>query len=257
MLANHPELGAGTSFYPAIRLVQSLKAAKTAFQGKGRVQHVCVKEPAFIQFLERILAGRPPDEPIYAGSACAFRRRWDHILSVLQVLKSAKLVPGGLRGGGAIRQFRSAAGLQELMWKMRLRHVATLECYVQEAAAISVLPALTAESRSKISAASILLEATWAFCCAAPRESHSTSSRLWPPSSGGFPVALDDARRRSSFLFATHLWASAAAKKRGEFSARGPSQSVDELACLDMRVTSNLGWQIFWALPAWETIVFC
>ena len=139
----------------------AVKSPKTAFRGGGRTQHLCVKETFFVQFLEASLRNLEPDEALYPGSAGAFRKRWDCLLSQLGVPKSAKLLPGGLRGGSAVREYKAGVDISSLMWRMRIRNIATLEAYVQEVAAISVIPALTKQCRQSVAAASALLEVTF------------------------------------------------------------------------------------------------
>ena len=68
------------------------------------------------------------------------------------------LLPGGLRGGGAVREYKAGAEISSLMWRMRIRHMATLESYLQEVSAVSVVPALSLESRHSVAAASALLD---------------------------------------------------------------------------------------------------
>ena len=66
------------------------------------------------------------------------------------------MTPGGLRGGGAVSWYRRGGSISDLVWAMRLKQVATLEAYLQEVAAISLLTELSAESRHSIRAAAAL-----------------------------------------------------------------------------------------------------
>ena len=140
----------------ALGAFMAVRSPKTAFRGKGRLQHIAVKDSAFVSFLEKTLGEDDPQTPIYAGSAASFRRRWDVLLQDLDIDKSARLTPGGLRGGGAVFEYQRGLGLQELLWRMRIRHLTTLESYLQEAAAVSVVPGLTPRGRSRVAAASAL-----------------------------------------------------------------------------------------------------
>ncbi|OLQ00509.1 hypothetical protein AK812_SmicGene16820 [Symbiodinium microadriaticum] len=140
----------------ALGAFMAVRSPKTAFRGKGRLQHIAVKDSAFVSFLEKTLGEDDPQTPIYAGSAASFRRRWDVLLQDLDIDKSARLTPGGLRGGGAAFEYQRGLGLQELLCRMRIRHLATLESYLQEAAAVSVVPGLTPHGRSRVAAASAL-----------------------------------------------------------------------------------------------------
>ena len=155
-------LPSDTLSLPGAGCYLAVKSPKTAFRGKGKTQHLCVKETFFVHFLEACLGQLEPEEDLYPGSAGAFRRRWDCLLEELGVPKSAKLLPGGLRGGGAVREYKSGVAISDLMWRMRIQNVATLESYVQEVAAVSVLPALTKQCRQSVAAASALLEVTLA-----------------------------------------------------------------------------------------------
>ena len=135
-----------------------VEAPKTSHRGTGKVQHFVVKEPPFVRFLERLLAGCALEEKLFAASAATFRRRWNHILDRLGVPAVVKLTPGGLRGGGAVFLYQRGTPVHDLLWRMRLRSQATLESYLQEVAAVSVLPALPATTRQRIAAASALCD---------------------------------------------------------------------------------------------------
>ena len=87
------------------------------------------------------------------GSFSVFRRRWDHLLRILQVPASVKATPGGLRGGGAVSAYRKNISIQNLVWRMRIKHIVTLEAYLQEVAALSLLTDLSDDCRRSIQAA--------------------------------------------------------------------------------------------------------
>ncbi|CAE7648407.1 Cdk10, partial [Symbiodinium necroappetens] len=130
-----------------------VEAPKTSHRGTGRVQHFVVREPSFVKFLERLLANDPLTQKLFPASAATFRRRWDYVLERLGVPAVVKLTPGGLRGGGAVYLYQRGTPVHDLLWSMRLRSQATLESYLQEVAAVSVLPALAATTRQRIAAA--------------------------------------------------------------------------------------------------------
>ena len=93
-------------------------------------------------------------------SAGAYRTRWDRVLQVLQVPKSAGLTPGSLRGGGAVAAYRRGVPITELLWQMRLKHAVTLEHYLQEVAAVSVAAELPERTRTLVRVAASVCEAT-------------------------------------------------------------------------------------------------
>ena len=127
-----------------------ITAPKGRRRGKGRVQHITVSEPLFIGFLEKVFGSAPLEQPLYGGSPSSFRKRWDKILSALDVAPSLKLTPGGVRGGGALFYFQQGMDINRVMWKMRLKSISTLESYIQELLADSVMAELPAETRRRI-----------------------------------------------------------------------------------------------------------
>ena len=116
---------------------------KTRRRG-AKVQHAQVKGPRWIlDFISATFQPLQAERPLYNGSAGMYRRRWDSLLKALLVEPSHRLTPGSLRGGGAVRAYRSGEALNEVQWRMRLRHQETLGYYLQEVAALSVLPSLS------------------------------------------------------------------------------------------------------------------
>ena len=67
------------------------------------------------------------------------RRRWDHLLATLGVPKSLAITPRSLRGGGACYLYHRSTPITDILWRMRLRQVATLEFNLQEAAAMNTM----------------------------------------------------------------------------------------------------------------------
>lgn len=135
-----------------------ISSPKTRRRGGGRVQHLTITETAFVGFLERTLADLSRDAPLFPGAPSTFRRRWDAILEALGVPKSAGLTPGGIRGGGCVAAFHRGLDLSKILWLMRIRHLQTLEAYLQEVAASSVVPDLPSFARRRVKAASALFD---------------------------------------------------------------------------------------------------
>lgn len=133
-----------------------VRSSKSRRKGKGAVQHLTIDDEHFVQFLERVYHSYPMDRPLFLGSPAVFRRRWDAILAALRVDKKFGLTPGGLRGGGCVHAFQQGCSIPLLMWRMRLRHQVTLESYLQEVIANSLMAKLAPRSRLKIQAASSL-----------------------------------------------------------------------------------------------------
>ncbi|CAE8722794.1 unnamed protein product, partial [Polarella glacialis] len=129
---------------------------KTRSHGSAKIQHFQVSDSDAVRFVSAVFGPLQASELLYPGSASAYRRRWDALLRALRVPTALRLTPGGLRGGGAVSAYRAGMPITDILWKMRLRHLKTLENYLQEVAAASILPLLPPESRTLISAAAAM-----------------------------------------------------------------------------------------------------
>ena len=125
-------------------------------RSKGLVQHASIHHPEFIKFLESIYSTMPNSSRLFFGSPAAFRKRWDKLLSALHISTAIRLTPGGLRGGGAIFAFRNGTDVYSLLWRMRLKHLGTLESYLQELVADTVMADLNVTARQRTKAAASL-----------------------------------------------------------------------------------------------------
>lgn len=129
---------------------------KARRRGKNLVQHITIDHLHAVKFLDFVFGDLEPDCPLFDGSQSSFRRRWDSVLAALRVPRSLGLTPGGLRGGGCIFAFQSGVELPKLMWRMRLKHQGTLESYLQECIASTILPQLSVFSRRRVECAASL-----------------------------------------------------------------------------------------------------
>ena len=134
-----------------------IEKAKTRHRGGGLIQHSKITSGVCVQLCELAFSDLEPTSLLYPASAATYRRRWDAILEALLIPKSASLTPGGLRGGGAVHAYHSGMPLVDLLWSMRLRHLQTLEHYLQEVAAENSLLKLSQPSRSRVIGAARLL----------------------------------------------------------------------------------------------------
>ena len=130
-----------------------LKSSKTMYRGFAKLQHLKISVPYVVKLLGLVYLGAARSEPLFPGSAQNYRRRWDFLLRCLQVAKELQITPGGLRGGGAVSFYRRGGNITDLLWSMRLRHLSTLESYLQEVGAISLLTDLPPESRHAVRSA--------------------------------------------------------------------------------------------------------
>ena len=140
----------GTSCQTDSRYYLLFREPKTRGRG-ARVQHVAIDlEPDHAAFIDTLKGS----EPLFPGSPAVFRRRWDKLLSALEIPPRFRLTLGCLRGGGAYCRRRPIADIQ---WTMRLQNQATLAYYLQEVSAESVLPKLSLRARENVQAAASLL----------------------------------------------------------------------------------------------------
>ena len=132
-------------------LFLKLRTPKTRKRG-ARIQHAKLTLEPVISYVSKELQNIRPDSLIFPGSPSSFRRRWDYILSQLGVSPRLRVTPGSLRGGGAVWAYRSGKPLTEILWLMRLKNLETLQYYLQEVAADSILASLPVESIENVKA---------------------------------------------------------------------------------------------------------
>lgn len=111
--------------------------SKTSTRQPARVQHLKVVDTRAIRLLESIYGEQPKIDSLYHGTPSVYRRRWDFLLQMLQIPSELRL-----RGGGSIELYRKGESIVNIQWRMRIRHIGTLESYIQEVAAVSLLPDL-------------------------------------------------------------------------------------------------------------------
>ena len=126
---------------------------KTARRGGGLVQHIRVKDEQVVAHLELVFGPLSPGEPLYPGSAPNFRKCWDRILSELGVPPTSGLTPGSVRGGGAVAAYDDDIPISDIMWRMRVAQLSTLQHYLQEVAALNALGDVSPAYRTAISRA--------------------------------------------------------------------------------------------------------
>ncbi len=134
-----------------------IRSPKSGKRGKGVVQHSRIRDPLAVAWASLVFRDIPRDQLLYPASPSTFRKRWDVLLAALGVPSSTQLTPGGVRGGGAIFMYHSDLPLLEILWRMRLRQLSTLESYVQELAAENLFVNLPLRCKEKIQASAALL----------------------------------------------------------------------------------------------------
>ena len=127
-----------------------IRSPKGRRRGIGKVQHVKISERTYTKFLDKVFGKLASDQPLFFGTPGTFRRRWDAILSVLSVPAKLGLTPASMRAGGAVQSYRSDEEIAKILWKMRLKHLDTLQYYLQELGAVSAFLDLPSSSKLKV-----------------------------------------------------------------------------------------------------------
>ena len=141
-----------------------VKKPKTLRRGLGRVQHLKIKDTASVLFLEKIFGALDPSLNLCPLSASAFRRRWNKLLDALQIPVKLRPTPGGIRGRGAVIAYRRGEPISDIMWRMRITAQRTLESYLQETAAESLLAKLPSSAKERIQSFSSLYSQLLGHC---------------------------------------------------------------------------------------------
>lgn len=97
------------------------------------------------------------DSLLYPASAATYRRRWDKIATALSIPQTCRLTPATLRAGGAVHMYHKGEPITNILWCMRLRHLSTLESYLQETAAENLLQELSQPARLAIKSCASML----------------------------------------------------------------------------------------------------
>ena len=132
-----------------------LSASKTSTTGRGRVQHLKITDRTAIRIIVAAFQDVESGQTLFPKTPSAYRYRWNKLLAVLAVDPALRLTPGGLRGGGAVWCYRAGISIADIQWRMRLKHQATLEYYLQEVRAITALNALGDTATREIKAAAV------------------------------------------------------------------------------------------------------
>ena len=131
--------------------------------------------------------------------------------------KELSITPGCVRGGAAVHAYQSGVHVQDLLWKMRIQHIATLQHYLQEMAAEAVFGKIASSSRESIKSASALLPCFLLIlcsCCQGACFGMHTCHVLAPSVALKWPVIYGRSSVAASLL-ARRIHAVSAAKRAG------------------------------------------
>eukprot|EP00435_Cladocopium_sp_Y103_P061170 s1087_g22.t2 len=127
-----------------------LRSFKSRMRQPAKIQHMKVVDPLASRLLSKIFRNLAYDQPLFATTPYQYRKRWDLLLSKLDIGKDSSITPGGLRGGAAVYHYKRNRPIQDLLWLLRLRSQTTLECYLQEVAALNTFAKLSEFTRNSI-----------------------------------------------------------------------------------------------------------
>ena len=131
---------------------------KSRRRGGAIHQHSLVRGEALANLLNFIFGHLKPKDMLYPFSPSTFRNRWDRFLRALQIPAKTGLLPGGLRGGGAVASYMCDLPIQDIMWRMRVRQTSTLEHYLQEVAAVVSLQDIPKHATDEITKCAALFD---------------------------------------------------------------------------------------------------
>ena len=132
-------------FYVFIRHPKTVRFA--------RRQHCKVDDPTVLAFISKVFEKLPPTTPLFPGGPHAYRSRWNSVLTRLSipvVQRDQGCTPAVLRGSGATHMFMSCEDLPRVQWRGRWAQQKTLEFYIQEVGAQSMLSKLSPAAHSKV-----------------------------------------------------------------------------------------------------------
>ena len=135
----------GNVFYIHIR---NPKTARFA-----RRQHCKIDDFLTLKFAEKVFGDLDPSEVLFAGGMSAYRRRWDAVLNRLGVPTGQKqkgATPAVLRGSGATHMYLQCEDLCRVQWRGRWAQLKTIEHYIQEVAAQTLLHNLDSLAKERI-----------------------------------------------------------------------------------------------------------
>ena len=143
--------GRGTSKTCGCAWVRILKP-KSRWSGAA-IQHAKIPSGPEVDALDAIVGDLDFNSSLYPQHYAIFRGRWNRCLKILGIPEGSALLPGGLRGGGAVAAYRHEVPIDTILWRMRIQNMKTLNHYLQEVAAVSVLGDLPLQARERIKAA--------------------------------------------------------------------------------------------------------
>ena len=115
-------------------------------------QYSTIVDGDAIALLRGCIGASRDDARLWPYPLTFFKKCVDQILAALEV-PTGTFTMAGLRGGGAIAEFRRAGDIPTLAWRLRVKSQDTLGHYLQETSAAVSLRDLPTASREKLNVA--------------------------------------------------------------------------------------------------------
>ena len=117
----------------------------------ARKQHCKIDDPTVLAYVTAVFGSFQPSCSLFPGGPAAYRRRWNLVLGKLGVEVSMHhrgATPAVLRGSGATALYLQSEDLGLIQWRGRWAQMKTVEHYIQEVAAQSLLAQMSPSSRN-------------------------------------------------------------------------------------------------------------
>ena len=134
-----------------------INSPKSKLRGLGKIQHVKIDHPGVSVFLQSMLGSLSGEDKIYPGTPGTFRRRWNILLQALSIPSDFRLTPGSLRPGGTVALYRKGVAIHDILWALRLKHLETLQHYLQEVSTDMTLFDLPREAKDAVTSLAFCL----------------------------------------------------------------------------------------------------
>ena len=141
----------------------------------ARRQHCKIDDPLAVKFVDFLIGGRDGKELIFPAGVTAYRRRWNAVLGKLGIpylQQNDGCTPAVLRGSGATHMFLCTEDIPRVQWRGRWAQAKTLEFYIQEAAAQSMLARLAPEAFKQVKFSSQFAASLIASHCSVDSQSN-------------------------------------------------------------------------------------
>ena len=119
----------------------------------ARRQHCKIDDVATLRFVEKVFGPLFPSEQLFDGGMPAYRRRWNYVMARLGVPHtqgSRGATPAVLRGSGATYMYLQCEDLYRVQWRGRWSQLRTVEHYIQEVAAQTLMHSLSPLAKRRV-----------------------------------------------------------------------------------------------------------